>query len=590
MIAKSKPTTTPTTAKRLTPAAAYVRMSSGRQDKSPEEQRHELTKLAVREGLEIVETFSDQGISGDTSGDDRPGLADLVRGAVAGRFKVVLAWHTNRLTREDPFDAVVFYNQLRKAGARVVTCCEGTIDLTDFASQLLLFINQKGSSDFLKEHSQKLLRGKLAAAKRGTWNGAPAPFGMDRGLFGLDGKLLRRLGPGQRPDDPKHQVVRLVPSDDQDKLQAVAYAFQRFATADLSLSALAREMNAKGFPSPEGQGWGHNNMADLLRRPSYCGTSRWGATATGVYYQAHGEDIQAVQNGNGPGRARKATEDAVDVAEAHEGIIDPVLFHRVQAKLLRSPKRSGGRCKPDVHPLSGLLVCEHCGKPMHGFTKRGQDRHGNLAYRYQGYQCATYHKYGLDPIKNPTCGYQVVDGKAVLAWLVDALRPVLLGPGREQLVEAFKRKLQGRAKSKGNDTPRLEKRVEALDNEVGRLVQAVRLAGDIPELVEELTRVRRERDQVKAELQTAGRYSGAGNIDAESQRLADKVWQLSEAIGNADPAVAREAIRMTISRIECKWERTTTAKGYERCKLVEGDIFVPKDSPLLVCTPAGCTF
>ena len=112
-----------------------------------------------------------------------PDWPRLLAAAKAHRFTMVLAWHTNRISREDPMDAIVFYNQLRKAGVDLHTCCEGAIALEDFAKQLLLFVNQKASNDFLSELSAKSLRGKIANAKLGGWNGGSAPYGMDRGEF-----------------------------------------------------------------------------------------------------------------------------------------------------------------------------------------------------------------------------------------------------------------------------------------------------------------------------------------------------------------------------------------------------------------------
>ena len=131
-----------------TPAAAYIRMSGRQQDKSPAEQRAEISKLAAREGCRVVEWYSDEAITGNSTTDDRPGLAALLAGARAGKFTVVLAWHTNRISREDPMDAIGFYNKLRKAGVNLHTCAEGAIDLDDFTKQLLLFVNQEGSNDY----------------------------------------------------------------------------------------------------------------------------------------------------------------------------------------------------------------------------------------------------------------------------------------------------------------------------------------------------------------------------------------------------------------------------------------------------------
>ena len=40
---------------KLTPAATYIRHSSGKQEKSPAEQRVELDKLATKHGCQIVQ-------------------------------------------------------------------------------------------------------------------------------------------------------------------------------------------------------------------------------------------------------------------------------------------------------------------------------------------------------------------------------------------------------------------------------------------------------------------------------------------------------------------------------------------------------
>ena len=229
----------------LTPAGAYIRMSSRQQDKSPAEQRAEITKLAAREGCRVVEWFTDGAITGDSTADDRPGLAALLAAAKAHRFTMVLAWHTNRISREDPMDAIVFYNQLRKAGVDLHTCCEGAIALEDFAKQLLLFVNQKASNDFLSELSAKSLRGKIANAKLGGWNGGSAPYGMARGEFDPSGQLIRRLAHGDRANKGNH--LRLVPSEDRQKLEAVQYAFTRFDTAHISKKHLARRTANDGL-------------------------------------------------------------------------------------------------------------------------------------------------------------------------------------------------------------------------------------------------------------------------------------------------------------------------------------------------------
>ena len=172
-------------------------------------------------------------------------------------------------------DAIVFYNQLRKAGVGLHTCCEGSIDLEDFAKQLLLFINQKASNDFLVEMQRRrygvgLPTPRSEATTEGwqssEWTGAcstntgicaPAP--------------TRRVHPAGRAPGPSS------PCTDQAKIDAVQFAFNRFADADLGVRDLARELETKGYQSPTGKGWTHHNVGRLLRTTAYVGTAQWGA-------------------------------------------------------------------------------------------------------------------------------------------------------------------------------------------------------------------------------------------------------------------------------------------------------------------------
>jgi DNA invertase Pin-like site-specific DNA recombinase len=563
------------------PAAAYIRMSGRQQDKSPAEQRAEITKLATREGFSIVEWFTDEAITGDSSIEARFGLAALLTAAKAGAFKVVLAWHTNRVSREDPMDAIVFYNQLRKAGVGLHTCCEGAIDLEDFAKQLLLFINQKASNDFLIEMSAKTLRGRIANAKAGGHNGGPAVYAMDRGLFRDDGHLVRRLQPGEYVRQAEHRV-HLLPGTDQVKIDAVRFAFRRFDGADIGVRDLARQLQAKGYPSPNGKGWTHDTVRRLLRTAAYVGTVRWGATAWGKYHEAQGDNIVPT-NGNVKRRGRrwKALEDAITVDGAHEGIIPIALFNRVQRKL---PSRGEKPYRPSRradYPLSGLIFCGHCGQPMYGNSLHAKDRHGSKQYEYHQYICSTY--ANRNGPSNSTCGRHPIDAARVLGWLVHKLQEVFLGPGRDALVQEIKKQLQGETKANSGDVERLQKRAADLEREVSRLVKAIRTL-DAAELVEELALVQAERDRVKAEIVRAGRFADPVDLDSEAERIADGLWEVGQHLNDAEPAVLRELLRQFVSRITCRWETSKSkSKNQTRSRLVGGTVELREQTPLSVC-------
>jgi DNA invertase Pin-like site-specific DNA recombinase len=78
-------------------AAIYVRVSTDKQTVANQEQ--ELRRVAERRGWELVEIYSDAGISGAKGRDQRPGLDRMLKDASRRRFDVVMAWAIDRLGR-----------------------------------------------------------------------------------------------------------------------------------------------------------------------------------------------------------------------------------------------------------------------------------------------------------------------------------------------------------------------------------------------------------------------------------------------------------------------------------------------------------
>ncbi len=84
-------------AKKVLKAALYVRVSTDGQ--TVNNQERELREVAAAKGWEIVEVYSDKGISGAKGRDGRPGLDKALREAVQGRYSVLAVWSVDRLGR-----------------------------------------------------------------------------------------------------------------------------------------------------------------------------------------------------------------------------------------------------------------------------------------------------------------------------------------------------------------------------------------------------------------------------------------------------------------------------------------------------------
>src|SRR5262245_21454282 len=78
-------------------AAIYVRVSTDKQ--TVENQVRELRQIAERRNWEVVEQYSDAGISGSKSREARPGLDEMLKDAQRRRFDIVMAWAIDRRGR-----------------------------------------------------------------------------------------------------------------------------------------------------------------------------------------------------------------------------------------------------------------------------------------------------------------------------------------------------------------------------------------------------------------------------------------------------------------------------------------------------------
>ena len=78
-------------------AALYVRVSTDSQ--TVENQIRELRQVAGRRGWDVVEVYSDAGISGAKGRNGRPGLDSMLKDASRRKFDIVMAWAIDRLGR-----------------------------------------------------------------------------------------------------------------------------------------------------------------------------------------------------------------------------------------------------------------------------------------------------------------------------------------------------------------------------------------------------------------------------------------------------------------------------------------------------------
>jgi len=206
-------------------AAIYARFSSENQrDASIEDQVRVCRALALREGWEVAETFTDYAVSGAST--LRPGYQALLGAMRAGTIQVVISESLDRLSRDQEHVAGLF-KQASFAGVRIVTQSEGEV------SELHIGLKGTMGALYLKDLADKTRRGLEGRVRQGrSGGGVSYGYRIVRGPIDRHGEFER----GLREIDPTQaEVVRRI--------------FRDYA-AGLSAIRIAHQLNKESIPSP----------------------------------------------------------------------------------------------------------------------------------------------------------------------------------------------------------------------------------------------------------------------------------------------------------------------------------------------------
>ncbi len=298
-------------------AAIYARYSSHNQkDASIEQQVEQATKYAAELGLEIVAVYADRAISGKT--DRRPNFQRMMRDAESGKFRVLVAWKSNRIGR-NMLQAMQNEQRLQDAGISVLYTEEEFDDTAAgrFAARSMMNVNQFYSENMAED----VKRGMIDNALRCKVASGAIPYGYKSG------------------NDLKYEI-------DEPKAEVVREIYRRVLHGDPYVD-IANDLNARGLKTRMGNPWNKGSFHTILRNECY----------TGVYIY---EDIRI--------------EGGVPV------IIDKDLFYQVQ-EALKMRKMSGRRSSAGAdYILTGKLFCGYCKSPMVGLS--GTSKAGDLHYYY----------------------------------------------------------------------------------------------------------------------------------------------------------------------------------------------------------------
>lgn len=370
-------------------AAIYTRVSSDEQidGTSLDTQRERCLAFCHAKGWEVVEVFTDEGVSGAKS--SRPSLDRLMAAARDGRVEAVVVYKTDRFSRSRAhlFSALEDLAAHRVAFTSVTESFDTSTTHGD-AMVGMLGVFAQMERNLIRERTRG---GVNARVRGGGWGGGhKSPYGY------------RIVGEGSsahlEPDSQEAEVVR----------RAVSLVLDH----GCSTLEAAKRLNALGMTPRTAALWTSQNLRNCLRRGQWAGTWTFGKVSP---------------RGSVP----------EPIAVAVEPILEPERAAALQAYLTATTLRRGAK---GVHPLSGRLVCT-CGQPMTGIarsdrgTRRYRCRHGR-------------HEPGRPFCGTPSLTAQAVDDavwEKVLDLLTDPDRLMVLARERMGLLEASEAEDQGQA-------------------------------------------------------------------------------------------------------------------------------------------------
>lgn len=329
--------------------AIYCRISEDREGAGlgVDRQEEDCRKLAAALGLIVVMVYTDNDVSAYKARKKKPrkGYRRMLADAEAGRFSVILSWHTDRLHRS-PLELEEYIDVCNPADIPTYTVKAGNLDLSTAAGRMVARV-LGAQARYQSEHmSEQLIRKRKQLVDTGKSPGGPRPFG-----FEADGITHRETEAEEIRKGTKGVI------------------------GGQSLGSQVRDLTERGFKTSAGTAWSVTKWRNVLLRPRNAGIL--------VY---HGKEA-----GEAPWAA----------------IVDELEWRQMRA-VLADPARRKAQSNRVASLGSGLYRCGICGGPMRMSTSGKGSKvrgyrcvdHGHLTQAAKPVDAYVLHRLGA-MIKRP---------------------------------------------------------------------------------------------------------------------------------------------------------------------------------------------
>jgi site-specific DNA recombinase len=301
-------------------AAKYRRISDDREGRElgVERQDNDLDTLAGRQGLTIVADYMDNDIGASTrSKKPRPQYQQMLKDARAGKFDVILAYTSSRLTRR-PRENEDLIDLAKDHGVRFVYVRSPEWDLNTADGREYARMAAARDAGESERIAERVSRAAKQRAERGEYHGGTVPFGFE-GIKELVRDRMRVVG--LRPH-PQHS-------------EWVKEGVERLLSGE-SLYSVCVDWNAKGRRSGPDARWFSSTLKRAVTTAAIAGYREY----DGQLYEAK-----------------------------WDAIVDRDDWQRLRDLLTAPARRSNfNNGNARKYALSGLVFCADCGHVMVSMT------------------------------------------------------------------------------------------------------------------------------------------------------------------------------------------------------------------------------
>lgn len=179
-------------------------------------------------GITIVETFKEEGVSGTKELDDRPALQDLLAALKEGNVKVVILEKLDRLARDLMVQETIL-SDLMKQGFEVISVCEPDLCSTDPSRVLVRQI-----FGAIAQYDRAMTVLKLRGARQR--------------MKVREGRCECRKAFGARSGE-SHAIARM----------------RELRSGGMAVDRIAEQLNAEGIATRMGKGWHGMSVSRILK-------------------------------------------------------------------------------------------------------------------------------------------------------------------------------------------------------------------------------------------------------------------------------------------------------------------------------------